>query len=542
VKDPETRHQRTGWRGILAGWLGPALVVLAMSLLSASLCLPAEEDAFIYFRYALHAARGLGLVFNPGERVEGFSSPIWMLLLATGAAQHLQVHVLARVLGIACGMATLIATLWLSSVAGLGRAVRLAVISCLAASYWFLVWAQSGLETPLYSLALVAAVAWYLRTEYPQAGNPPRAADQVVGGALLGLVCLSRPEGLLLPLLILADRARDRAGPRVLGRYVVPVLMVFGSYVFWRHAYFGSWLPNTSVKLYPLHIDRSVPQALEFALYLGIVVLLLPILFLLRERGGASRDRRRLGFLFAAGIALSVGFHFAAGGDYRPGFRYLAPALPLLFVAGWGTLDRLIAAAGWRAAGRLLAGAALAASILGPSLRLLVSDPWARFELAPRAVTACWAKPFAKVSHWGVSQARWIVRNVPPGSVVAFGQMGKAPYLAALQSVDIRFLDTVGWVDRRVAAIYRFDTKLGELVRDLAAGIGLAEALERGRRRRVDRFVAEILARRPDFVLVEPHLRHPGMEALVADPVFRRRYRHVTDLLPAPMIRVYRHL
>lgn len=214
-----------------------------MGLLSASFCLPAEEDAFIYYRYALHAARGLGLVFNPGERVEGFSSPIWMLLLAAGAALRLQVHVLARALGIACGMATLIATLWLSSVAGLGRGVRAAraaVVACLAASYWFLVWAQSGLETPLYSLALVAAVGWYLRTEYPLNGSPPRAADQVMGGALLGLVCLSRPEGVLLPLLVLADRALDRAGLRAFSRYAAPVLAVFGSYVLWRRAYFGS--------------------------------------------------------------------------------------------------------------------------------------------------------------------------------------------------------------------------------------------------------------------------------------------------------------
>src|SRR5689334_4947 len=40
------------------------------------------DDAFIDFRYIDNALfLGRGLVFNPGEYVEGFSSPAWVLLL-----------------------------------------------------------------------------------------------------------------------------------------------------------------------------------------------------------------------------------------------------------------------------------------------------------------------------------------------------------------------------------------------------------------------------------------------------------------------------
>ena len=35
------------------------------------------DDAFISFRYARNIADGLGPVFNPGERVEGASNPLW---------------------------------------------------------------------------------------------------------------------------------------------------------------------------------------------------------------------------------------------------------------------------------------------------------------------------------------------------------------------------------------------------------------------------------------------------------------------------------
>ena len=42
------------------------------------------EDAFITFRYVENWLNGYGLVFNMGERVEGFTSPLWMVFLAGG--------------------------------------------------------------------------------------------------------------------------------------------------------------------------------------------------------------------------------------------------------------------------------------------------------------------------------------------------------------------------------------------------------------------------------------------------------------------------
>src|SRR5436189_992982 len=43
-----------------------------------------DDDAFISFRYAQNLAEGNGLVFNPGERVEGYTNFLWVLLLAAG--------------------------------------------------------------------------------------------------------------------------------------------------------------------------------------------------------------------------------------------------------------------------------------------------------------------------------------------------------------------------------------------------------------------------------------------------------------------------
>ena len=40
------------------------------------------DDAFIAFRYVRNPVAGHGTAFNPGERVEGYSSFLWVLELA----------------------------------------------------------------------------------------------------------------------------------------------------------------------------------------------------------------------------------------------------------------------------------------------------------------------------------------------------------------------------------------------------------------------------------------------------------------------------
>jgi len=59
------------------------------------------DDAFIPFRYANNLAAGLGPVWNRGERVEGYSSPLWLGLLVLGRLAGAGLPSFAGVLGIA---------------------------------------------------------------------------------------------------------------------------------------------------------------------------------------------------------------------------------------------------------------------------------------------------------------------------------------------------------------------------------------------------------------------------------------------------------
>src|SRR5262249_51522780 len=149
---------------------------------------------------------------------------------------------------------------------------------------------------------IVVAAAAYLAAEYPldQPALDPEAGrrwPRRIGAAAPLFVCLGRPEGAMLVVVMVADRllARDLRGAF---RYGTPAAVGYGGYLVWRLLTFHSLVPNTSVKLYPLLIERSGGQFLDYLVLLGVLPLLLPVLALF-DRRGTGPERRRLGFLTA---------------------------------------------------------------------------------------------------------------------------------------------------------------------------------------------------------------------------------------------------
>jgi hypothetical protein len=67
-----------------------------------------EDDAFITFRYARNLASGHGFVFNPGERVEGYSNFVWVLLMAAVERSGNNPERLSKIIGLAAGMLSLV--------------------------------------------------------------------------------------------------------------------------------------------------------------------------------------------------------------------------------------------------------------------------------------------------------------------------------------------------------------------------------------------------------------------------------------------------
>src|ERR1035437_3918387 len=83
------------------------LVATAVLVPHARLFYFVTDDAYISFRYARNLALHGQLVFNLGERVEGYTNFLWTVILALGIKLDVGPVALSRFLGVAFGIATL---------------------------------------------------------------------------------------------------------------------------------------------------------------------------------------------------------------------------------------------------------------------------------------------------------------------------------------------------------------------------------------------------------------------------------------------------
>jgi hypothetical protein len=297
------------------------------------------DDAFISFRYARHLASGEGLTWNPGERVEGYTNFLWVVLIAGAMRLGLQPEVVAPTLGIAAGALVVgglaAFTARLTPPAGL---LSLVPTAFLASSRTFTAWCTGGLETMLFTL-LVCSATWVAIEERRR-----ETRVRVVSAALFAAAALTRPEGLLFGgvcgVWILANLVWDR-------RSAVPFLFwaavfggITGAHFLWRHEYYGAWVPNTFTAKVPAPWwDHGLTYAWLFTRAYGLPLFAPVVAVALLKR--PDRDRT----LIAATILAYATYVVGVGGD-RFEFRFWIPVLPFSY---WLVVDsvRRLSLAAW---------------------------------------------------------------------------------------------------------------------------------------------------------------------------------------------------
>ena len=236
--------RRLGW---IAGWIAVAFGVFA-AIRKAWLC----DDAFISFRYAENLSHGLGLVFNAGERVEGYSNFLWTLGTALGMRFGVEPETWSIVWGVFFYAATL-ALLLADSFQARGAPARepdgllppdaLAPtpIACVLAAvhHDWQVYATSGLETSLFTFLLTAGYVLGVRARWGVRGAG-------ASGFAFALAALTRPDGVLLvPIvgLYMMWARRPRVASAV--AFGTVFLVAWVPYALWKIAYYGEFFPNT---------------------------------------------------------------------------------------------------------------------------------------------------------------------------------------------------------------------------------------------------------------------------------------------------------
>src|SRR5579859_4609587 len=429
-------------------WLRLAIELLPVIPFVAGILVVLEfvkDDAYITFRYAHNLVTGQGLVFNHGERVEGFTNFAWVFVLAPFEALGWDLFQVCEVLAVALGAACLVATsrltAWLSGDRGYGAFLWGAVWLATAPSY--VLWAKSGLEQPLGTLLPIAGalMLWRARErEHPE--RPMLAA-----GLLMGVACMTRPElhamAVLVGLPLVVDAARARRVTRAQLLYVAGILAVTVPCHAFRLAYYGSLVPNT-------FYAKTSSSAIVWRAGLGTLKELFAFngtgyLAVLAPLAFASR-RRRVEIATAALIAAAFAAYIVmVGVDEMQWYRLYLPALPFLCVLAALGLRNLVVAA-LALLGRV--GTTLPAAVVAYALA------WAAVMGAARDSFLFTFKEVNGFNGHGdlagtfyPDIGKLIVRHERPGALVAFQDMGSTPYHAP----DVDFLDFVGLVDHTVA-------------------------------------------------------------------------------------------
>ncbi len=291
------------------------------------------DDAFISFRYVRNLLEGHGLVFNPGEYVEGYTNFLWILeLVALWGLFGLRPEQAAPWLSVAYTVGTL-AALWWWIARSPSRHDRSFVawmaLGLLCSSATFAVWTSGGgLETRQFTCFIVVAVVCL-------AVHGSNRWGLLAASLSLAAAALTRPEGLLLAACcfgwfaaqrIIVDRKLDwRAGITL----VAPFAVLVTAHFLFRYGYYGDFLPNT---YYAKHIRPWYESGFRYlwaaALETGLY-LLLPLTWV--GPAGALAPGPR--WDVCAGAAVSQHPHGLRDADWGRPFR-ISPTGLLLAVAG----------------------------------------------------------------------------------------------------------------------------------------------------------------------------------------------------------------
>jgi hypothetical protein len=316
------RPHRLQQRGLQAVLL---VAILALGLVLAWQLRWIGDDAFISFRYARNLLDGHGLVYNPGERVEGYTNFLWTLLIASGMwlGWH-PVHV-----SLLLGLTAFMSTAWLAYSIGRRelsdeKPVHIALLFAplwIVASYVMASFGTSGLETMFAAACVLASLRFAQGQQWLLAGTLGIAAalahpDHILFYGALGLALLLR-----------------RTAFSSLLRYAAPFFFIALPWFLWRWHYYGDFWPNTfyAKNAGQSHYRQGVTYLLV-SLFASGLVACLPLLLV-----GLWARRRSLLVVFSL-IALPIYCSYVAkiGGDFMLGRLLVTPAALLFIVAALG--------------------------------------------------------------------------------------------------------------------------------------------------------------------------------------------------------------
>ncbi len=337
-------------RAVRWDWFGLALGVLCLIGLIWVNRSFFHDDAYISLRYARHFAETGALEWNLGERVEGYTNFLFVIMEAgliwLGLAPVFAAHVLTGSAAVLLMIAIMRAAREIAPQPGPAHG---AILIAAGATPGLAIWVLGGLE----AVAVAAFIGWGLIGAL-KACETGRYAPAFWGGLAFAGAVLTRLDSAVfvgtlgvvaLVLMPGGFTARLRLAALLAG---IPALFAL-AHMGWRLAYYGLPFPLT------FYAKTGVPLSvrLEFLPYFpGYVLTNLPILLpaVLIAVLVAVRPFGTKAKLLAFPLMLQLVYVVWSGGDHMPGGRVLVPliapaGLLLLALPQRATTTSIVAAA-----------------------------------------------------------------------------------------------------------------------------------------------------------------------------------------------------
>lgn len=299
------------------------------------------EDAMISMRYAWNLSHGQGLVWNPGERIEGYTNLLMTLLMSIFTAlfpkaqavlgvQLLSIPITLVNAILASRIASLLASADGMSIENrnlIGMLAFICTLCCYPLAYWTLMGMETGLLTTFLLLALFSAIRYKFQPDLP---------TFYLVSLALSLAYLTRPDSLLLALVIFAYTtwtAHKRTSLRELAPMIITQLLIILFFVCgqlaFRYVYYGELVPNTyTLKISGISIQDRVINGLHF-IYPFLYTVAIPIYIAL---SGLATKISAEKILLLLSFIIMVSYQVFIGGDPWDYWRIVAPTLPLLLI------------------------------------------------------------------------------------------------------------------------------------------------------------------------------------------------------------------
>lgn len=390
----------------------------------------AVDDAYISFRYLDNWLNNQGLVFNPGERVEGYTNFLWLVILAPLRLLGISVEVSAFIINFVCVM--IIAYNCYISVHQLIKndiSMYVGVWVLLAGYGSFAFWLTAGMEPLLMTALLCWANTEIIRHD--------RITTKVA--LLYSAAVLTRPDAALFAIIAFifyfpfkTFKDKQKLLDYIYNGILFTLPLIF--HLLWRWSYYEELLPNTYFA--KMHPDSTLMFRFGWAYFErflwaggGILVAIMVIGIINKSLWS------RFSLMLVAQIVLFCLYIIKVGGDYMLYFRFFIPLVPLMCILAIVVISNTTSRLFTEPKKVTLSNStAVIALSLAMSISLAQSSD---MEQAP-----------------GVRQAHkdneifsaWLSEVLPKDTVLAMNLVGLVPYRTGFKTIDM-----LGLTDRHIA-------------------------------------------------------------------------------------------